>query len=57
MKVIYVLESGDETQPPDLPIPFYNFFFSQDKVLCRYWPQKPVPVEQLAIPGNLYLKC
>ncbi len=26
---------------------------SQDKVLCRYWPQKPVPVEQLVIPEKL----
>ncbi len=24
-KVIYVLESGDETQLPSLPVPFHNF--------------------------------
>ncbi len=46
-KVIYTLESGNETQLPDLPIPFPPFSLSQDKVLCRYWPQKPAPVEKL----------
>ncbi len=49
-KVIYSLDSGDETQLLDMPIPFSHFFLSQDKVLCRYWSQKPVPVEQLVIP-------
>ncbi len=29
---------------------FLSLFLSQDKVLCRYGPQKPVPVEQLVIP-------
>ncbi len=52
-KVIYALESGDETKLPDLPIPFSHFFLSQDNVLCRYWPQKPVPVEQLVMPEKL----
>ncbi len=52
-KVIYALESRDETQLPELPIPFSHFFLSQDRVLCRYWPQKPVPVEQLVIPEKL----
>ncbi len=29
-KVIYALESGDETQLPELPIPFLHFFLSHD---------------------------
>ncbi len=36
-KVIYALESGDETQLLSLPVPFSQFFLSEDKVLCRYW--------------------
>ncbi len=35
-KVIHTLESGDETQLPELPIPFLHFFLSQDGALCRY---------------------
>ena len=35
-KVIYALESGDETSLPKLPIPFSQFFLSQDGVLSRY---------------------
>ncbi len=52
-KVIYVLESGDEIELPALLIPLSQFFLSQYRVLCWYWPQKPVPVEQLVIPENL----
>ncbi len=52
-KVIYVLESGDEIDLSGLPVPLSQFFLSQDRVLCRYWPQKPVLVEQLVIPEKL----
>ncbi len=52
-KVIYALESGDESQLPELPIPLSHFFLSHDGVLCRYWKQKPVPTEQLVIPDKL----
>ena len=45
-KVIYALESGDETSLPRLPIPLSQFFLSQDKVLCRYWAEKTDTVEQ-----------
>ena len=48
-KVIYALESGDETSFPNLPIPFSQFFLSQDGVLCKYWPQKKDPVTQFVI--------
>ncbi len=49
-KVIHALESGDEISLPHLPIPFSQFFLSQDKVLCRYWAEKAEIVEQLVIP-------
>ncbi len=52
-KVMYALESGDETQLPELPIPFSHIFLSQDKVLCRYWPHKPVLAEQFVLPEKL----
>ncbi len=52
-KVIYALESGDETQLPELPISFLHFFLSHDETLCRYWAQKPVPIEQFVIPEKL----
>ncbi len=42
-KVIYTLELGDETTLPSLPIPFKQFFLSEEKVLCRYWPNKKNP--------------
>ncbi len=45
-KLIYALELGDETQLPELPIPFLHFFLSHDEALCRYWAQKLVPIEQ-----------
>ncbi len=45
-KVIHALESEDETQFPEMPIPFLHFFLSHDVALCRYWAQKPVPIEQ-----------
>ncbi len=47
--VIYALESGDEKDLPKLPVPFPQFFLVRDKILCRYWPQKPVPIEQFVI--------
>ena len=49
-RVIYSLESGDETNLPPLPIPFSQFFLTQDGVLCRYWPHKTDPVPQFVIP-------
>ncbi len=52
-KVIYALYSGNETQVPELPIPFLQFFLPQDGALCRYWKQKPVPIEQFLIPEKL----
>ncbi len=59
-KVIYALESGDETTLPSLPIPFKQFFLSEEKVLCHYWPNKKEPVAQYVIsecyvPAVLYL--
>ncbi len=49
-KVVYTLESGDETTLPSLPIPFKQFFLSEEKVWCRYWPNKKEPVAQYVIP-------
>lgn len=49
-KVIYALESGDETSLPRLPVPFSEFFLSQDKILCRHWSQKTDPTIQYIIP-------
>ncbi len=49
-KVIYALESGNETSLPRLLVPFSQFFLSMDKVLRRYWPQKTDSVEQYVIP-------
>ncbi len=48
-KVIFGCESGNETLP-ELPIPFLHFFLSHDRALCRYWAQKPVPIEKKFIP-------
>ncbi len=52
-RVIYGLELGDDTQLPELPIPFLHFFLSHDRALCWYWAQKPVPIEQFIIPEKL----
>ena len=49
-KVIYALESGDETSLPVLSVPFPQFFLSADRVLCRHWSQKTKVVEQFVIP-------
>ncbi len=49
-KFIYFLESGDETSLPRLPIPFSQFFLSQEKVPCRYLAEKAESVEQFLIP-------
>ncbi len=49
-KVIYALESGDETTLPSLPIPFKQFFLSEEKVLYRYWLNKKEAVAQYVIP-------
>ncbi len=43
-KVICVLESGDKIDLSGLPVPLSQLFLSQDRVLCRYWPQKQVPI-------------
>ncbi len=51
--VIYALELGNESQLPELSIPFSHFFLSPDGVLCRYWKQKTVQNEQLVIPDKL----
>ena len=51
-KVRYVLESGDESSLPQLPIPISQFFLSQEGVLCRYLPHKTEPVTQLVIPES-----
>ncbi len=34
-KEIYAFESGDETQLPELPIPFLHLFLSHDGTFCR----------------------
>ncbi len=52
-KVIYALETGDETQLPELTIPFLHFFLSQDRALCRYWARKPISIEQFVVPEKL----
>ena len=49
-KVIYALESGDETSLPQLHVPLTQFFLSEDGVLCRYKDYKRKPVTQLVIP-------
>ncbi len=49
-KVIYALESGDGTQLPSLPVPFSQFFLSEDKVLYRYWAHKKESMAQVVIP-------
>ncbi len=49
-KVIYALESGDDTKLPSLLIPFQQLFLSEEKVLCQYWPTKKEPVVQYVIP-------
>ncbi len=51
-RIIYALESGDETNFPELPVSFSQFFLSEDNLLCRSWPTKPVPIEQLVIPDK-----
>ncbi len=49
-KVIYALESGDETQLPSLSVPFLQFFLSENKVICRHWAHKKEFVAQVVIP-------
>lgn len=51
-RLIYALESGDESNLPKLPVPFSQFFLSEDNLLCRSWPTKPVPIDQLVIPDK-----
>ncbi len=43
------MEFGDESNLPKLPVPFSQFFLSQEGVLCRYLPHKQEPVSQLVI--------
>ncbi len=49
-RVIYALESGDETDLPALPVPFRQFFLSDERILCRYWPSKKQVASQFVIP-------
>ncbi len=49
-KVMYYLESGDESNLPELPIPPSHFFLSREGVLCRYASYKRNPVTQFVIP-------
>ncbi len=49
-KVIFALDSGDETSLPPLPVSFSQIFLSPDRVLCRYWPRKKEPVAQFVVP-------
>ncbi len=51
-KVRYALESGGESNLPKLPVPFSQFFLSQEGVLCRYLPHQQEPVSQLVIPES-----
>ena len=52
-KVIYALESGDESTLPKLPVPLTQFFSSVDKVFCSYWTCRArKPVTQLVIPES-----
>ncbi len=37
-RIIFPVESGDETSLLPLPVPFSQFFLSPDWVLCGYWP-------------------
>ncbi len=51
-QVKFALESGDESNLPKLPIPFSQFFLSQEGALCRYLPHKKEPISQLVIPES-----
>ncbi len=51
-KVRYALEPRDESNLPKLPIPFSQFFLSQEGALCRYLPHMKEPVLQLVIPES-----
>ncbi len=42
-KVMYYLESGDESNLPELPIPLSQFFLSREGVLCRHASYKRNP--------------
>ncbi len=54
-KVIFALESGDETSLPPLSVSFSHFFLSPERVLCGYWPRKKEPVAQFVVPAVLNL--
>ncbi len=49
-KILFALESGDETSLQPLPVSFSQFFLSPDRVLYRYWPRKKEPVAQFVVP-------
>ena len=52
-KVIYALESGDETMLPKMHVPLSQFFLTPEKVLSRCWTMgKRDPVTQLVIPES-----
>ncbi len=46
---IYGLESGDEINLQALPVPLRQFFLSDERVLCRYCPNKKQAVVQFII--------
>ncbi len=49
-KVIFTLESGDDTSLPPLPVSLSQIFLSPDRVLCRYLPHKKQSVAQFVVP-------
>ena len=51
-QVIYVLESGDDSSPPKLPVPLSQFSL-ENGVLCRNIIHDDSPVTQLVIPSPL----
>ncbi len=51
-KVMFYLESGDELNLPELPVPLSHFFLSREGLLCRHAPYKRKPVTQFVIPES-----
>ncbi len=37
---------------PVLPVPFRQFFLSDERVLCHYWPSKKQAIPQFAMPES-----
>ncbi len=46
-KVMYYLESGDESNLPELSIPPSQFFLSREGVICRHAPYKIKPCDPI----------